>query len=270
MMERLVGKVAIVTGAGTKGEGWGNGGATAAMFARQGAKVVVVDLHASAARQTVDVIKNEGGQAIAVTADVSDAEAVAAMVSATLDAYERIDILQNNVGIAAPGDPHNVTDESWKRTFEVNLDSILYTCRHVLPQMVEQRSGSIINISSISSVRNLGPAYIAYPASKAAVNQFSRIVAAHYGSYGIRCNTILPGFIDTPMVKNMLAQLDATSGDSEAAGRFYAHRKAQIPLGRMGTPWDIANAALFLATDESSYITGAEIVVDGGVINQTV
>lgn len=269
MSQRLRGKVAIVTGAGTVGEGWGNGKAAAVLFAREGARVAAVDLNAEQAANTVDIIRKEGGEAQAFVADVADSGSVDKMVASVADAFGRVDILHNNVGITAPGDPHDVTNESWDRVMGINLNGFLYSCRAVLPIMMEQKGGSIVNISSITSIRNLGPEYISYPVSKAGVNQLSKIIAAHYGKYGIRCNAILPGFIDTPMVANMLKELDI-SRDRSGRDAFFAHRIEQIPLGRMGTAWDIANAALFLASDEASYITGVELIVDGGVVNQTI
>lgn len=270
MGDRLQGKVAVVVGAGTAGEGMGNGKATAILFAREGARVVVADVSRAAAENTAETIRGEGFECLVTETDVADTASVEAMVNRSYEAFGRIDVLHNNVGIIAPGDPVDVQEEAWNRAMSINLGGVLNTCRYVLPYMIEQGSGSIINISSISSIRDLGPAYIAYPTSKAAINQFSKVVASHYGRYGIRCNAILPGFIRTPMVESqVIAALQGNTEGPKTIDEYYAFRAKQIPLRRMGEPGDIANAALFLASDESRYITGIELVVDGGVINQT-
>jgi len=229
----------------------------------------VVDLRSDAAEETAAIIRGEGGECLVVAANVADSASVAAMAEACMRAYGRIDVLHNNVGILAFGGPEDVRKDDWDRVFAINLESVLHTCRYVLPHMVKQGAGSIINVSSIASIRNCGPDYIAYPTSKAALNQFSKIVAAQYGRHGIRCNAILPGFIRTPMVEQqVLAALKADPDDPAALEAHVARRTKQIPLGRMGTPWDVAYAALYLASDESSYVTGIELIVDGGVTNQ--
>jgi NAD(P)-dependent dehydrogenase (short-subunit alcohol dehydrogenase family) len=262
---RLTGKVAIVTGAGSAGLEWGIGKAVATLFAREGASVVALDRSEDAAFETAKIIQNEGGICEAVVADVTRQADVKDVVEACINQFGKIDILHNNVGILAPGGPEEVKDEDWDRVFAVNVTSLLYTCRAVLPHMAARRSGSIINVSSIASQRHLGIDYIAYPSSKAAVNQFSRALAVQYGPAGIRCNTILPGFIRTPMVKQQVLRALGAEADDGALKRYYDRREASIPLRRMGEAWDIAYAALYLASDESSYVTGLELVVDGGV-----
>jgi len=262
-MERLKGKTAMVVGAGSIGPGWGNGKATAVTFAREGAQVFCVDRNAAAAKETVDIITGEGGKATAYTADVSKAAEVEAMVAACLKAYGRIDVLDNNVGIAEVGSVVELAEADWDRVFAVNLKSAYLSMKHVIPVMAGQGGGSIINISSIASIRHVGISYVSYNASKAAMNQMTRSTAVEFASKHVRVNTILPGLMKTPMVEHSagLAQSYA-KGDVEAMWRA---RDAQVPMGHMGDAWDVANAALFLASDESKYVTGIELVVDGGI-----
>lgn len=264
----LTGRVALVTGAGAPQGEVGNGRAAAIMYAREGAKVAVVDLDARAAQETSDMIVAEGGEAVTIVADVACDQSVATAVAEVHARFGRIDVLHNNVGIVALGGPTDIDLDDWRRAFAVNLDSALLTCRHVLPHMMSQGSGSIVNISSVASIRNPGQNYLSYPTSKAGLNQFTKIVAAQYGKYGIRCNAILLGFIQTPMVDKMLTELRAKSPGVPEAADHHEKRRAQIPLGRLGSPWEAAEAAMFLASDASSYITGIELVVDGGVANQ--
>src|ERR1700681_1245966 len=262
-MNRLTGKTAMVVGAGSIGPGWGNGKATAVTFARQGAQVFCVDRNSAAAQETVDIISGEGGKATAFTADVSRAAEVEAMVAACLKAYGRIDVLDNNVGIAEMGSVVEVTEAEWDRVFAVNLKSAFLAMKHVIPVMQKQGGGSIINISSIASIRHVGISYVSYGTSKAAMNQMTRTSAVEFAASHVRVNAILPGLMKTPMVEHS-AGLAASyaKGDVEAMWRA---RDAQVPMGHMGEAWDVANAALFLASDESKYITGIELVVDGGV-----
>ena len=262
-MQRLKGKTAMVVGAGSIGPGWGNGKATAVSFAREGAQVFCVDRNAAAAGETVDIITSEGGTAAAFTADVSHADQVEAMVAACLKTYGRIDVLDNNVGIAEMGNVVEVTEAEWDRVFAVNLKSAFLAMKHVIPVMERQGGGSIINISSIASIRHLGISYVSYAASKAAMNQMTRTTAVEYAARHIRVNAILPGLMKTPMVEHSAGiAASYANGDVEAMWRA---RDAQVPMGHMGDAWDVANAALFLASDESKYVTGIELVVDGGV-----
>jgi NAD(P)-dependent dehydrogenase (short-subunit alcohol dehydrogenase family) len=242
-MQRLKGKTAMVVGAGSIGPGWGNGKATAVTFAREGAQVFCVDRNAAAAQETVKIIASEGGTAAAFTADVSRAAEVGAMVAACLKTYGRIDVLDNNVGIAEMGNVVEVSEADWDRVFAVNLKSAYLSMKHVIPEMARQGGGSIINISSIASIRHLGISYVSYATTKAAMNQMT--------------------LMKTPMVEHSAGLASSYgAGDVEAMWRA---RDAQVPMGHMGDAWDVANAALFLASDESKYVTGIELVVDGGV-----
>jgi NAD(P)-dependent dehydrogenase (short-subunit alcohol dehydrogenase family) len=229
--------------------------------------VFCVDRNAAAAEETVRIIAAEGGNAAAFTADVSRAGDVEAMVAACLKAYGRIDVLDNNVGIAELGSVVEVSEADWDRVFAVNLKSAYLAMKHVIPVMVRQGGGSIINISSVASIRHLGVSYVTYAATKAAMNQMTRTTAVEFAASHVRVNAILPGLMKTPMVENS-ASLAASyaKGDVEAMWRA---RDAQVPMGHMGEAWDVANAALFLASDESRYVTGIELVVDGGITLKT-
>src|ERR1700742_2868087 len=251
-MTRLKGKTAMVVGAGSIGPGWGNGKATAATFAREGAQVFCVDRNGAAAEETVKIITAGGGRAAASPADVPRAADVEAMVAACLKTYGRIDVLDNNVGIAEMGSVVDVTEASWDHVFAVNLKSAFLAMKHVIPVMVKQGGGSIINISSVASIRHMGLSYVTYGATKAAMNQMTRTTAVEFAPQHVRVNAILPGLMKTPMVEHS-AGLAASyaSGDIEAMWRA---RDAQVPMGHMGDAWDVANAALFLASDESKYV----------------
>ena len=262
-MGRLDGKTAIVVGAGSIGPGWGNGKATAVTFAREGARVFCVDRNAKAAGETAEIITKEGGHAVAFAADASRATDIEAMVASCLKTYGRIDVLDNNVGIAETGSVVDVAEADWDRVFAINLKSAYLAMKHVIPVMVSQGGGSIINISSIASIRHLGISYVTYATTKAAMNQMTRTTAVEFAGQRVRVNAILPGLMKTPMVAHS-AGLAASyaKGDVEAMWRA---RDAQVPMGHMGDAWDVANAALFLASDESRYVTGIELVVDGGI-----
>jgi NAD(P)-dependent dehydrogenase (short-subunit alcohol dehydrogenase family) len=232
-------------------------------FAREGAQVFCVDRNAAAAKETVEIIASEGGKATAFTADVSRSSDVEAMVAACLNAYGRIDVLDNNVGIAEMGSVVDVSEADWDRVFAVNLKSAFLAMKHVIPVMARQGGGSIINISSIASIRHTGVSYVTYAATKAAMNQMTRTTAVEFAPKHIRVNCVLPGLMKTPMVEHSAGLAESyAKGDVEAMWRA---RDAQVPMGHMGDAWDVANAALFLASDESKYVTGIELVVDGGV-----
>jgi len=261
MADRLKEKVALVSGAGSSGPGWGNGKATAVLFAREGARILAADINLDAAVETKRIIEREGGICEAVAGNVALAEDVAAVVDTCIAAFGRIDVLHNNVGIVEVGGPVETTEDSWDRVNDVNLKSMFLTCRQVLPHMTRQGKGAIVNIASVSGIRWLGVPYISYAATKAAIIHFTRVIALQYARSGIRANSILPGMMNTPMVH--AAEVIAAYGGS--AEEMVRRRDEQCPMGRMGDAWDVAYAALVLASDEAKYITGTELVVDGGL-----
>ncbi|MFE1599302.1 SDR family NAD(P)-dependent oxidoreductase [Methylobacterium sp. ID0610] len=256
---RLQDKVALVFGAGSVGPGWGNGKATAALFARNGAHVVCIDINREAAEETVGIIAGEGGRATAATCDVTDSASIKAVVDAVIERHGRIDILHNNVGYATMGGPIELDEAGWHRTLDLNVTSCFLTCKHVLPHMLARKSGAIVNVSSIAAVRYTGYPYAAYYAAKAAVNNFTMGLALQYARDGIRVNAIMPGLMNTPLI---FQQISGQYADAEAMVKA---RDAACPTGRMGTAWDIAKAALFLASDDAAYITGVSLPVDGGL-----
>jgi len=261
MTQRLQGKIAIVTGAGSVGPGWGNGRAIAVRFAEEGAKVFAVDRDAERLRETIARVKDAGGVIQTHLCDVTDGGAVAAMVRACVEAWGRIDVLVNGVGGSAAGGPVEMSEEIWDAQVDFNLKSVFLTCKHVLPVMERQGSGAVVNIASSSGLRWTGSAQVAYAATKAGVIQFSRVVAVQYAPKGIRVNSVVPGQLHTPMVEARLAK-QREGGDFEALLR---QRQKRIPLPVEGDGRDTANAVLFLASDEARFVTGTEIVVDGGM-----
>jgi NAD(P)-dependent dehydrogenase (short-subunit alcohol dehydrogenase family) len=262
MPGRLQDKVALVTGAGCIGPGWGNGRAMAVLFAREGAKVFAVDRSNEAMKETLDRARDAGGTIDPYECDVTDNVAVAAMIAACVAAHGRIDVMINNVGGSAAGGPVELSEDAWDAQIDYNLKSVFLGCKHVIPVMECQGGGVIVNVASTSGLRWTGSAQVGYAASKAGVISFSRVVAVQYAAKGIRVNTVVPGQLHTPMVEARLAR-QRTGGDVEA---LLKSRVERIPLGFMGDGRDTANAALFLASDEARFITGTEIVVDGGMV----
>lgn len=257
---RLEAKVAIVVGAGqTPGDTIGNGRATAALFAREGAKVMLVDSRIDSALETADMIKSEGGECFAYEMDVTHEAGCKEMVERCCAEYSRIDILHNNVGIGThDAGPTSLTEEIWDRIHSVNLKGMFFTSKYTLPVMREQQSGVIINISSVAAIASTG--MLAYKTSKAGVIALTQNLAMGGAKFGIRANCILPGLMNTPM---------AIEGYSAARGQpkqaIIAQRDARVPLRRkMGTAWDVAYAALYLASDEARFVTGVTLPVDGG------
>ena len=262
-MLSMVGKVAIVTGAGSVGPGWGNGRATATLLARQGASVFLIDINDDAVQETRSVIENEGGTCAVHRCDMMVSAEVAEMVQACLNRFKRIDVLVNNVGGSAPGDPVTMTEEVWDRQIAFNLKTAFLGCKYVLPVMLEQGSGAIVNIASVAGMRNdflSGRSHVGYSASKAGVIQLSRSVAGTYAKKGIRVNTVVPGLMHTPLVEFRLAR----SVGGNDAQKLIEARNAAVPMGHMGDGWDVAHAVLFLASDEARFVTATEIIVDGG------
>ena len=261
MGDRLKDKVAIVTGAGSVGPGWGNGKAAAVLFAREGAKVLAVDINPTAAEETRGSILEEGGECAIHQTDVSRADQVKAMVGRCLEVYGRVDILHNNVGILQVGGPEEISEEQWDHLFAVNVKGMFLSCKYVLPVMERQGKGAIVNISSFAAIRYTGYPAISYQASKGAVNQLTQSIALQYAPKNIRANCILPGFMNTPMIVEPLKNTYGPGGVEQMVRK----RDAIVPMGKMGDAWDVAYAALFLASDEAKYITGIQLMVDGGV-----
>ncbi|HXJ83392.1 MAG TPA: SDR family NAD(P)-dependent oxidoreductase [Candidatus Methylomirabilis sp.] len=248
---RLEGKVAIVTGAGSRAEGIGNGRATAVLFARAGARVLLVDQHADAAERTLEMIKGEGGEAAVFLADVTRAADCRAMVDEAVRRWGRLDVLDNNVGIGGRGTVVEVEETEWEQVMRVNVTGMMLASKHAIPAMAAG-GGAIVNISSISALRPRG--LTPYSASKGAVIALTRAMAVDHAAQGIRVNCIAPGPVYTPMVYS--------GGMSD---ELRDRRRRASPLGIEGTGWDVGHAALFLASDEARYITGVVLPVDGGV-----
>lgn len=264
MGQRLQDRVVLIIGAGSIDEGWGNGKACAVLAAREGAKVFAVDRNEEAAEQTADLIRKEGGEATAFAGDATDTEAVQAMVQSCLSTYGTVDVMHNNVGIVELGGPVELDETTWQRVLDVNLTSVYLSCKHVLPVMERQRRGVILVTGSVAGIRYLGVPYVSYSATKAAVSQLCQSVAMQYADRGVRANCILPGLMNTPMIYQGLHEGYSTADEHE----MVAKRNAQCPTGSMGDAWDVANAMVFLASDESKYITGQNLVVDGGITSK--
>lgn len=259
---RLEGKSAIIVGAGqSPGEGIGNGRATALRFAQEGAKIMAVDRDLVSAEETAVMVRKAGGDCFAFAADVTKEATLAAAVAAARERWGRIDILHYNVGVSLGGGDApllEITEEAFDRITAINLRGAVIACKHVIPVMREQRAGAILMISSLAAKEKYPT--VAYKATKAAMIAFTQQVAIQNAEFGIRANAILPGLMDTPMAVDTRARASGKSRAEVAAGR-----DARVPLRRkMGTAWDVANAALFLASDEANFITGVELLVDGG------
>ena len=261
---RLKDRIAIVVGAGqSPGEGMGNGRATAITFAREGASVLCVDRNLASAKETADMISAKGGNAIPFEADVTRESAIKAMVNEAQARWGGLDILHNNVGVSLAGGDAEllaITEAAIDTCVAINLKSCIFAAKYAIPIMRAQKSGAIINISSMAAITTYP--YVAYKATKAAMIAFTEQLAYQNAEYGIRANVILPGLMDTPMAVDTRARV---SGKSRA--EVAAARDARVPLRhKMGTAWDVANAALFLASDEANFITGVALPVDGGAL----
>ena len=259
-MNRLQDRIALVVGAGqTAGETIGNGRATAITFAREGARLVLVDRDADSMEETATRCRDEGAEVVTVVADVASDEGPDRIVQAAVDAFGGIDVLHNNVGIGAgDGPPHRLTDDAYDRIMDVNLRAMFRTCRAAVPVLRASEHPAIVNVSSLASIAAAGN-LTAYKLSKAGVNALTQNLAVTNAKHGIRANAILPGFIDTPMANDAAAR--AQGVDRSVVADL---RASMVPLGRQGTAWDVANAALFLASDEAAFITGILLLVDGG------
>jgi NAD(P)-dependent dehydrogenase (short-subunit alcohol dehydrogenase family) len=262
MAGRLQGKIAMVTGCGSVGPGWGNGKAISVLFAREAAAVFGIDASADAAAETRAIIEGEDGVCGTFICDITDEAQVTAAVAACLDHFGRLDILVNNVGIARVGGPAELEEPAWDEVMRVNTKSAYLTCRHVLPVMERQGRGAIINNASIAAWGWCGVNYGAYATSKGAMVSMTRGIAIQYARKGIRANCVCPGLMNTPLVHKALTTVYGKAGDIETLIRT---RDAQCPMGHMGDAWDTAYAALYLASDEAKYVTGVELNVDGGM-----
>lgn len=263
MAGRLAGKTAVVMGAGSAGPGWGNGKAISVLYAREGANVVCVDIHAKAAQETARLVEGEGGHAIALSADVTRLDEIATVQARAIERFGQVDILNNNVGIVVTGGVVETDEAEWDRVFAINLKSCFLAMKQFIPAMREQGGGAIINTSSIASLRYTGVPYVTYSTTKAAMNHMTRTTAVQYARDKVRINAILPGLMKTPMVETA-ASLAQEYGHGSVED-MWRTRDAQVPMGYMGDAWDVAHAAVFLASDESKYVTGIELVVDGGI-----
>jgi NAD(P)-dependent dehydrogenase (short-subunit alcohol dehydrogenase family) len=263
-MLSLKDKVTLVTGCGSFAQGWGNGKAIAALFARQGATMIGVDMKIDAAEETRRIIEDEGNRIEVSACDVTKADQVNALIADILKRHGRIDILVNNVGRSEPGNPVTMDEATWDDQMDVNLKSVFLMCKAVLPGMAERKAGSIVNIATVAALRWVGKDQVGYAAAKAGLMQFTRVTAVAFADRGVRLNTVIPGLMDTPLVHRLAERY--AKGDYEG---MVAKRHAQVPMGRMGDAWDVAHAALFLASDEARYITGTEILVDGGLTART-
>ena len=254
-------RVVFISGAGSVGAGWGNGRAMAVFFAQEGAHVFGLDVKGENMKETQDLIQGFGGSFQARECDVTSSTAMLDAVNACLAHWGRIDVLINNVGGSAKGGPVEMSEEVWDAQIDHNLKSVFLGCKHVLPHMVKAQKGAIVNMSSTSGIRWTGSAQVAYAATKAGVLQMSKVLAVQYAKQGIRVNSVVPGQLHTPMVETRLAG-QRTGGD---VSTLLAQRQSRIPLPFMGDGRDSAHAALFLASDEARFLTGTEIVVDGGM-----
>jgi NAD(P)-dependent dehydrogenase (short-subunit alcohol dehydrogenase family) len=256
----LATRVAVIVGAGqTHGETVGNGRATAVTFARAGARLVLVDRDSDSLAATASLARAEGVDVVTMVVDIASPDGPATVVATAVDAFGQIDILHNNVGIGAgDGPPHHLGDDAFDLIMNVNLRAMWRTCREAVPVLRRSAHGAIVNISSLAAVASAGN-LTAYKLSKAGVNALTQNLAITNAHYGVRANAIMPGFIDTPMAVDASARARHTERELIANARA-----AQVPMGRQGTAWDVANAAWFLASDAAAFITGIVLLVDGG------
>ena len=264
IMLNLEGKTAIVTGCGSEGEGWGNGRAIATLLARQGAKVIGTDLNYKAAKNTQDFILKENNKCEIHEVNMSNKKDVDSFFKNVTKQHEKINILVNNVGRSEPGDPEVMDYDVWREQFSTNLDTAFFAIKQIIPTMKKNGGGSIVNISSVAGMRYVGKPQVGYSASKAALMQMTKTTAIIHAENKIRLNCVVPGLMHTPLVERLANKY--ADGKYE---EFVKTRNNQVPMKKMGSSFDVANAVLFLASDEAKYITGTEIVVDGGLTATT-
>ena len=264
IMLNLDGKTAIVTGCGSEGEGWGNGRAIATLLARQGAKVIGTDLNYKAAKNTQDFILKENNKCEIHEVNMSNKKDVESFFKNITKQNEKINILVNNVGRSEPGDPEVMDYDVWREQFSTNVDTAFFAIKQIIPTMKKIGGGSIVNISSVAGMRYVGKPQVGYSASKAALMQMTKTTAIIHAENKIRLNCVVPGLMHTPLVERLANKY--ADGKYE---EFVKTRNNQVPMKKMGSSFDVANAVLFLASDEAKYITGTEIVVDGGLTATT-
>lgn len=263
---RIAGKVVLVVGAGSSGQGWGLGRAASALFAREGAHVFAVDRDAVAVEETRRRIEDAGGSCAVAVADATSHEDIQRAVDACVAQFGRVDVLHNNVGGGGPSDAIETSVESWRASLDLNLTAAFLACKCVLPHMLKQGNGSIIQVGSIAAMRYPGISTLAYSVAKAGLLQLSKSIALQYARAGVRSNYLVLGHVDTPEIRRRILERFGADRFDEVM----AVRADVIPAGRPATVWDVAYAALFLASDESAYITGSEIPVDGGAMSMSV
>ena len=264
IMLNLDGKTAIVTGCGSEGEGWGNGRSIATLLARQGAKVIGTDLNYKAAKNTQDFILKENNKCEIHEVNMSNKKDVESFFKNVTNQHQKINILVNNVGRSEPGDPEVMDYDVWREQFSTNLDTAFFAIKQIIPIMKKIGGGSIVNISSVAGMRYVGKPQVGYSASKAALMQMTKTTAIIHAENKIRLNCVVPGLMHTPLVERLANKY--ADGKYE---EFVKTRNNQVPMKKMGSSFDVANAVLFLASDEAKYITGTEIVVDGGLTATT-
>lgn len=261
MVDRVKGKVIVVAGAGSVGPGWGNGKACAVLYAREGATLYLIDRDRAAVDETARLVAAEGADVHAETGDLTDNAVVEHLLADCVTRFGRLDVMHNNVGGSAPGTVEDMDEATWDRQMDHNLKTVYLGCHHAIPHLRASGGGAIINVASVAGYRHIGTPIHAYAAAKAGVVQLSRAIGVSHAKERIRCNTVVPGLMHTPLVEVRLA-VQRGNNDAEA---LIARRNAQVPMGHMGDAWDIAYAALYLASDEAKYVTATEIVVDGGL-----
>lgn len=259
---KFANKVVFMAGAGSSAPGWSIGKATCVTLARQGASIVAVDKDIEAAAESAEEIRKAGGKALAVQADVADERSIGQAVANAISEFGGIDVYIANAGIGKIGGIAETQSADMDRIYQVNVQSLLVASKLIIPSMLQRGGGAIVTISSVAGIRYLGYPHLAYSVTKAALIQFTRMIAQEYAGQGIRANTVIPGLIDTPRVqKNVSKAFSIDSNPDEVRSK----RNQQVPMQRMGTAWEVANAVAFLASEEASYITGTELVVDGGL-----
>ncbi|WPZ37014.1 SDR family NAD(P)-dependent oxidoreductase [Thalassobaculum sp. OXR-137] len=262
MVDRMKDKVVVVAGAGSIAPGWGNGKACAVLYAREGATLYLIDRDKAAVEETARLVAEEGAKVHAEAGDLTNDDTVGRLLQDCVDRFGRIDVMHNNVGGSHPGTVEEMDVTTWDAQMDHNLKTVYLGCHHAIPHMRKGGGGAIINVASVAGYRHIGTPIHAYAAAKAGVVQLSRAIGVTYAKEKIRCNTVVPGLMHTPLVE---ARLVSQRGNNDAEA-LIAKRHAQVPMGHMGDAWDIAYAALYLASDEAKYVTATEIVVDGGLV----